>query len=140
MSKDKLTLKGNGYLMQLVLHSGGVKNFIFLDAVVGGVCIIFALVIQSSWPFFFWVIVTIAIFGLLAKLALSKDGWAFFLESNYLFKVVRMQMQLTGDKQIGRAKLEDAKLVQPILETSGDIETEAKIDYKKAITEGGSKK
>ncbi|MBI3290454.1 hypothetical protein HYZ78_03605 [Candidatus Microgenomates bacterium] len=135
MSKDKVTLKGNGYMAQWVLHSGGAKTFVLLVAVIGAVCIIFSFITRSLLPFVFWVVITTGITGLLAKLALSPNGWAFFLESNLLFQVIKLQMELIGDKQIGRAQIEDAKFVQPILETPGDIETETKTDHRKVLAE-----
>ncbi len=135
MSKDKVTLKVGGQLMQLVLHSGGVKSFIYLDAVIGVVCLLFSFVTQSLVPFGFYAILTIGIFCLLTKLALSPDGWAFFLESNFLFQVIKMQMKLIGDKQIGKVRMRDTKLVQPVLEPPRDILTEAKLDHKKALVE-----
>lgn len=135
MGKDELTLKGRSFMMRLILHSGGIKNFIVLEGVIGFFCILFSLVTKSLFPFWFFVLVTTIILVLLVKLALSPKGWAFFLESNYLYQVIRTQMELTGDKKAGLQKLENAKLVQPIVETTADVKTIAKIDQERAVKE-----
>jgi len=136
--KDKLTFRINrvdGFLLQLAVNSGGVKNFILFDGVVGFICVLFTWATGSLLPFIFWACGTGYIFYLFGKLAKDPQGRAFFLDTSYFYKYLRWQAELLGDKEGGKLKLDKPQEVQPILDVPGDIMTEAKIDARKAIAE-----
>jgi len=136
--KDKLTFRINqvdGFILQLAVNSGGVKNFILFDGVVGFICVLFTWASNSPLPFIFWTCGTGYIFYLLGKLAMDPQGRAFFLDTNYFYKYLRWQAELLGDKEGGKLSLDKPQEVQPILDTPGDVVTEAKTDTRKAITE-----
>lgn len=133
MSADKMSLKGKGLVWELVLQGGGIKNFLLFDGIVGIICLFFSLVTGSLLPFGLFSLITVAILAFLFKLASSPKDRIFFLDSNTYYRVIKMQMSLMGDssgiKQIGPK----TEFVQPVIDTKGDIVTEAKADYKKTI-------
>lgn len=132
MIEDKISLKGKGLIWELVLQGGGVKNFLILIGIVGTICLLFSWFTNSLLPFYLFAVVVLAVIVFLFKLASSPEGRLFFLDSNTYFRIIKMQMSLMGDssgiKQIGPK----TQFVQPVIETRGDVITEAKVDYKKA--------
>ena len=133
MSTDKLSLKGQGYIWELILQGGGVKNFILILGIVGTISFLFTWVTGSLLPLGLFATVTVAIIWFLCHLANSPEGRMFFLDTNSYVRIVKMQMALMSDKSGPKQMGAKTQFVQPVLETQGDIITEAKLDTKKAL-------
>lgn len=133
MSPDKMSLKTKGFLWELMLQGGGAKFFLFFIAIVGVVCILFSWVTKSLLPFSLFAIIAVVTLYLLCRLVGTTEGRLFFLDSNSYVRIVKMQMALIGDKsglkQIGPR----TQFVQPIIGTPGDVITEAKEGYRRAV-------
>lgn len=135
MGSDKMSLKAKGLLWELVLQGGGAKFFLIFIAIVGVVCFLFSLVTKSLIPLGLFGIITAGTLAFLCYLASTPEGRLFFLDSNSFVRVIKMQMELMGNK--GRKHLIGPKtqFVQPVFSTPGDVLTEAKSDSQKALAE-----
>lgn len=144
MKKDELILKGKGLDFSFLLSSDGVRVFVWFAAIIGVIALFFTIIFAfiNVWlvpiPFLIWSFTVYKTLIFLLKMAKNKSGWAFFLNTHYLFRYFEHQMALTGDKTRGITKIEAGSLVQPIL-TPGDVITEARQDNLIAMTERSGK-
>jgi hypothetical protein len=128
MSIERFGVKGKGFSLDFILKSGGIRVFVWFDLAIGIVCVIFAWIKPSLMliPLGFWAFVTYKIFAFLVKMANSKKGRALFLDTHYLYKLIAFQMSYTGDKHVGRVRIEEGSQVQPL--RAGDIVPETRIE------------